>query len=455
VYILKADISNLKSIRQLSWSVPLERAAGWHVVLGDNGSGKSSFLRAIALALVGKENAQALRQSWGNWVRNGAAKMEVHLELHQDSEFDRVLRSVDLVRRLMLKRKNLPALERVEKKLDLSVTFSVERLSGSEEGLSDPEPPIYQLEGKSPFLRASRSAGWFSAAYGPSRRFTGGDKEYDAIFQSNPRLARHLSLFDERVALTECLDWLRHLRFRQLEQGGSGEGGLLDSIKTFVNQEGFLPFGAQLKEVSSSHITFLDGNGCEIPVEEMSDGYRSILSMTFELIRQLSRKYTTRSLFLPSDPTKIFLPGVVLIDEVDAHLHPTWQRRIGLWFRQHFPNIQFIVTTHSPLVCQAADVGTVFRLPQPGTAEEPRMVTGHELDRLLYGDILDAYGTGIFGQGITRSQRSRDRLERLAHLNVKEINEGLSDEEMKEQEDLRAALPTAAHVLSADNAADS
>ena len=50
-------------------------------------------------------------------------------------------------------------------------------------------------------------------------------------------------------------------------------------------------------------------------------------------------------------------PGVVLIDEVDAHLHPTWQRRIGLWFREHFPKLQFIVSTHSPLICQAATVG--------------------------------------------------------------------------------------------------
>jgi len=138
------------------------------------------------------------------------------------------------------------------------------------------------------------------------------------------------------------------------------------------------------------------------------------------------------------------VPGVVLIDEVDAHLHPTWQRRVGLWFREHFPKMQFIVTTHSPLVCQAADVGTVWRLPKPGTDEEAKQVTGVELDRLLYGNVLDAYGTGLFGEGVARSQVAKQRLQRLAELNLKEVRSGLTAAESKEQKALRASQPTAA-----------
>lgn len=430
MYILKADISNVRSIRQLSWSVPLEQAAGWHVILGDNGSGKSSFLRALALALVGEDNAQALRQSWEKWVRRGSLKTEIKLVLHQCDEFDRLA-------------------GQSSEDGGFPVKFTINKLFPRVEADErSEEPGFYVIHGTS----WRRSQGWFSAAYGPFRRFTGGDKEYDAVFKSNPRLARHLSLFDERVALAECLDWLRQLRFRQLELEGSEESILLRNLTDFVNQEGFLPFNARLKEVSSKHVMFVDGNGCDVPIEEMSDGYRSILSMTFELIRQLAHKFGPTDLFSSSDPSKIVLPGVVLIDEVDAHLHPTWQRRVGLWFRQHFPNIQFIVTTHSPLVCQAADVGTVFRLPQPGSSEEPAMVTGDELNRLLYGNILDAYGTGLFGSGITRSPSSSALLDRLARLNLKEINEGLSEEEMNEQERLRAALPTSAYVFNSDDA---
>ena len=198
---------------------------------------------------------------------------------------------------------------------------------------------------------------------------------------------------------------------------------------------------------------FVDGNDCEVPVENLSDGYRSILSMTFELIRQLAATYGANKIFDPEDPSKIVVPGVVLIDEIDAHLHPTWQQRVGRWFRDHFPAIQFIVSTHSPLICQAADVGSIFRLPRPGSDDKPEMVTGLARERLLYGNVLDAYGTGAFGEVTTRSPEAMERLSRLAELNQKELAEGLSEKEREEQRGLRDILPTAASTNVEDSAA--
>lgn len=426
MHILHAKISNVKSIQSLSWSIPSNDAAGWHVILGDNGAGKSAFLKAIALALVGPANAKALRLPWGNWIRKETSKSRVQLEVQWDEDHDKPQPPGN------------------------SITLMVRRFDDSEE-VADSESS-FGVTGLNP-LTFSKARSYFSAAYGPFRRFSGGTREYDNLVLSYPRLARHLSLFDESVALTEGLDWLRQLRFEELETPSAV--GFLDSLKEFVNQEGFLPFGTRLEDISSKEVTFVDGNGYQVRAEDLSDGYRSILSMTFDLIRQLAREYGPDKLFSPDDPTKIGVPGVVLIDEVDAHLHPAWQRRIGPWFRQHFPKIQFIVTTHSPLVCQAAEVGTVFRLAQPGSGEESGMVTGYELNRLLYGNILDAYGTGIFGEGVTRSPSSRRLLDRLAQLNLKEINEGLSAEELAEQEDLRATLPTDAYSFDTDNAANS
>lgn len=135
----------------------------------------------------------------------------------------------------------------------------------------------------------------------------------------------------------------------------------------------------------------------------------------------------------------------MLIDEIDAHLHPHWQSRIGHWFVQHFPRMQFIVTTHSPLVCQAAERGTIFRLPQPGSeGEESGFVTGLERDRLLYGNVLDAYDTQSFGVVPTRSEAGHRKLQRLAELNLQARHEPLTPTEEAEREQLRAALPTVA-----------
>jgi len=347
----------------------------------------------------------ALRQDWNDWLTRGESEGCVRLDI-----------------------------------AGAPVELSFSRRS---DGLVELEEcPVLEQKKRSPDERQRV----FSASYGPFRRFTGGREEYRGIFRRMPRLAAHLSVFGEDVALTEYLSWLQNLQFRKLEQRPGGE--LLDLVTRFVNQKGFLPHEARLHKITSDFIEFIDAEGCQLPVESLSDGYRSILSMTFELIRQLAQFYGAEHVFDKKDPHRIVAPGIVLIDEVDAHLHPTWQRQVGLWFREHFPRIQFIVTTHSPLVCQAADVGTVYRLPRPGSDERPGMVTGIDLDRLVYGNVLDAYGTEVFGPGITRSEEAKKRLGRLAELNLQELEKGLSDSEREEQESLRAATPTAAYTLS-------
>lgn len=424
MYIYSIEIENVRSINNLYWQIPESREPGWHVIIGDNGSGKSTFLRSVALALVGPIEAVALRQNWNDWLSENESEGLITLHLDYDRKLDKIsgrgreITNYFLPVRIVLSRQGDEVRLKEKKSIE---GFTAKR-----------------------YVWGSNS-GWFSAAYGPFRRFTGGDKDYDKLFYSNPKLAAHLSVFGEDVALTECLQWLQDLQFKKLE--GNPEGDVLDSIRDFVNQAGFLPHQAHLKQISSKGIEFIDGNGCRLPVEDLSDGYRSILSMTFELIRQLARIYGYKSIFAPYDKTKIISPGVVLIDEIDAHLHPTWQRRIGLWFREHFPNLQFIVTTHSPLICQAATVGTVWRLPKPGSNESGGMVTGIDLDRLLYGNVLDAYGTEVFGADVTRSEESKKHLRRLAELNQKELRGQLTDDERKEQENLRAMMPTSAHKV--------
>jgi hypothetical protein len=421
MYIHRIRIVRVRAIKRLDWEIPEGSEPGWHVVIGDNGSGKSTLLRSVALALVGPSEAVALRQDWDDWLERGAALGIIRLDVSYDPFVDRFSGAGPVIR------KNF-----------LPVPLTFERANGN-------------VELKKTKLMANRhvwgsGAGWFSAAYGPFRRFAGGDKDYEKIFYSNPKLAPHLSVFGENVALTECIRWLQDLQFKKLEN--HPDGNLLDCITTFVNQEGFLPHKAFLHRISSDGVEFIDGNGRQLRVEELSDGYRSLLSMTFELIRQLSRTYQVNHLFDPDDNTKILAPGVVLIDEVDAHLHPTWQMRVGTWFIEHFPKIQFIVTTHSPLICQAAVKGSVWRLPNPGTDEEGGMVTGTDLDRLLYGNVLDAYSTEMFGEDIARSDQSKKLLKRLAELNRKELHQGLTEGEVREQAELRAALPTSAHTLS-------
>ena len=93
-----------------------------------------------------------------------------------------------------------------------------------------------------------RGQGWFSASFGPFRRFSGGDNEYDRLFYTNPGLARHLSAFGEDVALGEALRWLQDLRFKQYERDDTATR-LLQGLIGFLARSQLLPHGAHIDEI--------------------------------------------------------------------------------------------------------------------------------------------------------------------------------------------------------------
>lgn len=428
MYLHQINLLNIRSIKDFELMFEPKEYAGWHVIIGDNGAGKSTLVRAIALALVGPNEAMALRQNWAEWLKKEHQRGKIQLQIEHDSEVDKA------TGRGASPTSYIPAVlsfRRARYHNNHTVTIAKSKTQ------INPERYIW-----------GNGMGWFSASYGPFRRFTGGDREYEKLFYSNPRLAPHLSVFGENVALTECLDWLQDLHIKQLEKKGDEQ--ILDALKTFLNEGGLLPHNTVLEKVTSDAVIFRDGNGHSVPASQLSDGYRSILSMTFELIRQMVRTYGTEVVFqqLNKGYKEINLPGVVLIDEIDAHLHPTWQRQVGLWFCQHFPKLQFIVTTHSPLICQAAEYGTVWRLPTPGGDSKGGRVEGIELQRLVYGDILEALDTDLFGSEVARSESSKKKLQRLAFLNRKGLRSQLSFREKKERQQLRAMLPTAVNTTS-------
>ena len=245
------------------------------------------------------------------------------------------------------------------------------------------------------------------------------------------------------MALTESLEWLRELKYKELEQNEEATF-ILNSLRTFINQGELLPHGSKIEDVSSEGVYLKDGNGHPIEITEMSDGFRSILSLTFELLRQMVLTYGAKQVFKDFEAGNytISMPGVVIIDEIDAHLHPTWQARIGQWFTKYFPRVQFIVTTHSPIICRAAERGSVWRLAAPGSGAQAERVEGTALKRLIYGNILDAYSTELFGEGTTSSAGTTRMLEELAQLNKKSITGQISDNERKRREELLSILPT-------------
>ena len=99
----------------------------------------------------------------------------------------------------------------------------------------------------------------------------------------------------------------------------------------------------------------VDKDGVSLDLTQLSDGERSFLAMICDLGRRLT--LANPLLANPLDGA-----GVVLIDELELHLHPKWQREVTEKLRKTFPNIQFIATTHSPFVIQALRPGELINL---------------------------------------------------------------------------------------------
>jgi len=416
MYIKRVEITNIRSIESLT--MEFKSQAGWHVLIGDNGAGKSTIIRSIALALIGPDDAPALRLDWADWLSQRAPKGQIRLVVEGDQKYD--------FRTGSGRNPDYYAYYN-------TVDFSREKTD---------KPVKIAFKNKTNPMNWKVAKGWFSVAYGPFRRFTGGSAEKEKMYYSNPKAGAHLSAFGEDVALSEALIYLRELYVRKLED--KPDGVICDLLIQFVNRARLLPHNVTIEDIDSEGVYFRDANGQVINAVQMSDGFRSILSLTFELIRQLIHTYGYQKVFRNSDQQDVVidLPGVVLIDEIDAHLHPTWQTRIGQWFTQYFPAIQFIVTTHSPLVCRAAEKGSIWRLAAPGSQQTSGEVTGVERDRLIYGNVLDAYSTEAFGQDVERSELSKDKLQRLAHLSQLSSYGQISGPEKKELQTLRTILIT-------------
>lgn len=96
----------------------------------------------------------------------------------------------------------------------------------------------------------------------------------------------------------------------------------------------------------------------------LSDGYRNVI----KIILDIAARMCILNPYLKEKALQE-TPGIVLIDEIDLSLHPTWQKRIIGILKQLFPKIQFICATHSPFIIQSLEEGESITLDQPLESE--------------------------------------------------------------------------------------
>lgn len=172
----------------------------------------------------------------------------------------------------------------------------------------------------------------------------------------------------------------------------------------------------------------------------MSDGYRASLALVADILRHLINAHGVDQFREDSQAgtVQVDASGVVLIDEIDAHLHPSWQRQIGFWLKKRFPNIQFLVTTHSPLICQAADPNGIFHLPAPGSEEGPRALSTGEYEKVISSRPDTILLSPAFGLPEAPDLRRWSKAGRLSRLESKRrAGVPLTPDEKKRSEQLQ------------------
>jgi predicted ATPase len=365
---------------------------GWNILLGDNGCGKSTVLKAISLALVGDDDrAGAAAQ---RLLKAHATSGAIELRLGEDVYRTDLLREDSRVK--VVSEQFTP----VQSGLLLSLGFPPLRGGGGQHSRgptssTTPNPVVNDLL---PLLTDS-----------VDERF-GSLKQWivnTALRSENPDPLQEQSLY------AESLDSLF---------------GLLKRMTPGV------PFSFKRVDRASWDVVISTEDG-DISIDLVSQGMSSIFGWVGTLVQRLAEVHDD-----VLEPTK--REAIVLLDEIDAHLHPAWQQVVVKSLMELFPNVQFVVTTHSPLVVNGMplDGGQVLILHRDDTHRAALYTQITDLAAIK--DLrADQVLTNLFGLHSTRGGETSQMVSRYADL-LGRAN--LSEDERNELEGLRRQLR---HVL--------
>lgn len=302
------------------------------VLIGNNASGKSSILDALSVML-----GTYLLRSQIKTGRTGIYKDEARLEIFE--KYDQV--TVEQQKPTFLHAEGVFRDSPIEWKRSLGDRGKDAKLfiSAGEEDIAsvrngeDVTLPVFQYYGTGRLWDRHRKI----PVGRPDSRTVGYRNCFD------PKSDHHL--FEK---------WFKQLELSALQK--NKDIGVLEAVRNAVK---ICVPGAKYfyYDVANDGLMIeLDKEGYCL-FSNLSDGYRNMVAMVADITHRAARLNPHLG---PDAARKSF--GVVMIDEIDLHLHPKWQRRVVGDLKKAFPNIQFIVTTHSPFILQSLETGEVIDL---------------------------------------------------------------------------------------------
>ena len=159
----------------------------------------------------------------------------------------------------------------------------------------------------------------------------------------------HQTLFDDDCYLENPVKWLQYLDYAELKDLKTPIGKLqaVELLREILDRDQHFTV-----EINPNSVIFYEQNQ-PLPFEHLSHGYKSVITWVADLLTRLAKQQ-------PHAVSTHDFTGIVLIDEVDLFLHPKWQRQVVRRLRHWFSGLQFIITTHSPIVVLGASNDALF-----------------------------------------------------------------------------------------------
>ncbi len=391
IYIRNIEIRDIKTFgdANLNFERPDGTLPHWTLILGDNSIGKSTILQSIVwMKPILPNRNDAVGQTIDikkvepaiNDEENETLIHLVRRDRKAPGEFSRISATF-MTGKGITKKKTSGALQTCISGIGIKVSKDNSKL--------DDVDIVFKTKSEKFFLTNDV----LMFAYGASR--TLGKQNI-----SNAGLEDTLSAFiEDRTELYDAEEVLHTINYGAL---GARKGekirytAFLATVKSMLVS--IMPDFENIKDIEISTPRLSDGrmksqeilittkHGNKIPFYDFSLGYQSVMSWVLDLSWRLFSKF-------PTSVNPLAEPAIVIIDELDLHLHPIWQRQIMSNLAQHFPNVQFIATAHSPLMVQAAveENYAVLQFNEEGVYIENEVegIDGWRVDQILTSDFFN------------------------------------------------------------------
>lgn len=293
------DIHHFKNITDLHFEFPKDTSlqTSWSFFLGENGSGKSSIIQAITLALVGDKVRKKLKLNPKEFLQQGKRKCTVKLETNQGT-YNLVIRP-----------------KGIEGTRDATSTFVL--------------------------------------GYGSTRLMAtiNGIKEQD-----HTNRIKVGNLFSPTMGLVDAKKWLLSLDRDTFNLVSVALKEVLDLTKKQLEKD---REGKIIRK--RGQIFFNEPGKPSMELATLSDGYKILIAMVCDICRSINEVLSNKEknhVFPHNDFEEIH--GIIIIDELGTHLHPRWKMRIVTALRTAFKRMRFIVSSHEPLCLRGLNEGEVM-----------------------------------------------------------------------------------------------